>query len=100
MNRRRAYLLIGYESTRVPLAGFQHAACVMAPALLLPHLTLVVSPLLALMKGSAGFFAQQADCRRLDRLPEQSQQVMQAVREGQLKVLMITVERLKNERFR
>ncbi|WP_344957191.1 RecQ family ATP-dependent DNA helicase [Zobellella aerophila] len=96
-------LVGGQSAAAIFPTGSGKSLCYQLPALLLPHLTLVVSPLLALMKDqldflhSKGIAAASIDS---SQSPEQSRQVMQAVREGRLKVLMISVERLKNERFR
>lgn len=77
--------------------------CYQLPALILPNLTLVISPLLALMKDqleflhSKGIAAASIDSSQ-DK--ETTNRTMQQVRNGDIKVLMISVERLKNERFR
>ncbi|MGL5484988.1 MAG: RecQ family ATP-dependent DNA helicase, partial [Shewanella sp.] len=72
-------------------------------ALQLPHLTLVVSPLLALIKDQLNFLQQKGiKAASIDSTltSEQTQQVMREARSGQLKLLMVSVERFKNERFR
>uniref|UniRef100_UPI000D386DF9 RecQ family ATP-dependent DNA helicase n=1 Tax=Aeromonas sp. HMWF014 TaxID=2056850 RepID=UPI000D386DF9 len=69
----------------------------------LPHLTLVISPLIALMHDQLAFLRSKGiAAATLDssQTPEESRHVMQQASDGQLKILMISVERLKNERFR
>ncbi len=69
----------------------------------MPHLTLVVSPLLALMKDQLEFLKRKGiSAASIDSslTPDENQQVMRDVREGKIKILMISVERFKNERFR
>ncbi|XP_014680602.1 PREDICTED: ATP-dependent DNA helicase RecQ-like, partial [Priapulus caudatus] len=65
--------------------------------------TLVVSPLLALVKDQLEFLqAKGINAASIDSTltPEQSKQTMQDVRAGKIKILMVSVERFKNERFR
>lgn len=83
--------------------GSGKSLCYQLPAMILPHLTLVVSPLLALMKDQLAFLHSKGiPAASIDSTltREETQQVMENVRQGQIKVLMISVERLKNERFR
>ncbi|SIO36316.1 ATP-dependent DNA helicase RecQ [Salinivibrio sp. ES.052] len=83
--------------------GAGKSLCYQLPATQLPHLTLVISPLLALMHDQIAFMTQKGiAAATIDstQTPEQTQQVMDQVRRGHIKVLMISVERLNNERFR
>ena len=83
--------------------GSGKSLCYQLPALALPHLTLVISPLLALMHDQLAFLKSKGiSAATLDssQSPEESRRVMQQALDGQLKILMISVERLKNERFR
>ena len=83
--------------------GSGKSLCYQLPALILPHLCLVVSPLLALMKDQIDFLTtHNIPAASIDssQSREESNEVLQAVRNGQIKILMISVERLKNERFR
>ncbi|MEG3766661.1 RecQ family ATP-dependent DNA helicase [Alteromonas sp. 14N.309.X.WAT.G.H12] len=83
--------------------GSGKSLCYQFVATQLPHLTLVVSPLLALMKDQLAFLREKgvaAESIDSTLTPEQNKQVMQDVRTGQCKILMVSVERFKNERFR
>lgn len=96
-------IMRGQSAAAIFPTGSGKSLCYQLPALELPHLTLVISPLLALMKDqlaflhSKGIAAASIDSSQ-DR--QTTQQVMQSVRNGDTKILMISVERLKNERFR
>jgi len=83
--------------------GAGKSLCYQLPALLLEHMTLVVSPLLSLMKDQLDFLsARKIPAARLDSTlsGEQYNAVMNEAKSGKLKILMISVERFKNERFR
>ncbi len=83
--------------------GAGKSLCYQLPALLLPHLTLVVSPLLALMKDQIDFLVgHHIPAARLDSTltAEESNRVLAQAKSGELKILMISVERFRNERFR
>lgn len=96
-------ILDGQSAAAIFPTGSGKSLCYQLPAIVLPHLTLVISPLLALMSDqlaflhSKGIAAASIDSTQ-DR--ESTQAIMQQARSGELKVLMISVERLKNERFR
>jgi ATP-dependent DNA helicase RecQ len=96
-------LLAGHSSLAIFPTGSGKSLCYQFTALHLPHLTLVVSPLLALMKDQLEFLAAKGiAAASIDSSLsfEQSKQVMQDVQQGKLKILMVSVERFKNERFR
>ncbi|MEP4890471.1 MAG: RecQ family ATP-dependent DNA helicase [Aliiglaciecola sp.] len=83
--------------------GSGKSLCYQFSALHLPHLTLVVSPLLALMQDQLDFLlARNIPAAKVDSTLSyaQNQQVMEDARSGVLKILMVSVERFKNERFR
>lgn len=96
-------LLAGYSSLAVFPTGSGKSLCYQFTATQLPHLTLVVSPLLALIKDQLDFLnTKRIAAASIDSTltAEQSRQVMQDARNGKLKILMVSVERFKNERFR
>ncbi len=96
-------LLDGHSSLAIFPTGSGKSLCYQFTALYLPHLTLVVSPLLALMKDQLTFLASKGiRAASIDSTltAEQNQQVMVDVRSGEIKILMVSVERFKNERFR
>ena len=96
-------LLNGNSSLAIFPTGSGKSLCYQFTALKLPHLTLLVSPLLALMKDQLDFLANKGiAAASIDSTltPEENRQVMANIRAGQTKVLMVSVERFKNERFR
>lgn len=83
--------------------GSGKSLCYQFTATQLPNLTLVVSPLLALMKDQLDFLASKnIPAASIDSTltPEQNKQVMAGAKSGKIKILMVSVERFKNERFR
>lgn len=83
--------------------GSGKSLCYQYVATQLPHLTLVISPLLALMKDQLSFLHSKGiAAASIDSTltAEQNKQVMNDVRSGRCKILMVSVERFKNERFR
>lgn len=96
-------LIAGQSSLAIFPTGSGKSLCYQFTALHLPHVTLVVSPLLALIKDQLEFLASKGiPAASIDSTlsGDQSQQVMADVRSGKIKILMVSVERFKNERFR
>jgi ATP-dependent DNA helicase RecQ len=97
------HLLAGRSAAAVFPTGGGKSLCYQLPALLLPGLTLVVSPLIALMKDQIDALARRGiAAARIDSSlgAGETASVMQRVRSGELKLLYVAPERFNNERFR
>jgi len=96
-------LLSGHSSLAIFPTGSGKSLCYQFTALQLPHLTLVVSPLIALMQDQLAFLhGKGIAAAKIDSTLsfEEHKAITKQVREGQLSILMVSVERFKNERFR
>jgi ATP-dependent DNA helicase RecQ len=96
-------LLQGKSAAAIFPTGGGKSLCYQLPAVLLDGLTLVVSPLLALMREQVETLRGRGiAAARLDSTltAEEGRQVMQDVRAGQTKLLYVAPERFFNERFR
>ena len=96
------HLLAGRSAAAVFPTGGGKSLCYQIPALLLPGLTLVVSPLIALMKDQIDALAARGiAARRLDSTLtlDENRTVMDEVRSGRLRLLYVAPERFVNERF-
>ncbi len=95
-------LLAGRSAAAIFPTGSGKSLCYQLTALMLPGLTLVVSPLLALMKDQIDSLqAKEIPAERLDSslTEEKYRAVSSALRGGHLKMLFVSPERLTNERF-
>ncbi|MDZ3828152.1 RecQ family ATP-dependent DNA helicase [Pseudomonas monsensis] len=96
-------VLAGRSAAAIFPTGSGKSLCYQVSAVLLPHLTLVVSPLLALMQDQLAFLQRHGiPAGSIDSAQsrDDANDVMARARSGELKILMVSVERLKNERFR
>ena len=95
-------LLQGQSALAVFPTGGGKSLCYQLPALLLEGLTLVVSPLIALMKDQVDSLQKLGiNAARLDSSlgKDETQAIYTALQNGSLKLLYVSPERLKNERF-
>ncbi|QQX82358.1 RecQ family ATP-dependent DNA helicase [Shewanella sp. KX20019] len=96
-------VLNGQSAAAIFPTGSGKSLCYQLPAVALPNLTLVVSPLLALMQDQLAYLETRGiSAASIDstQTPEQAAAVLDGVSNGSIKILMISVERLNNERFR
>ena len=97
-----ACLLKGSSALAVFPTGGGKSLCYQLPALLLKGVTVVVSPLIALMKDQVDFLTQRGvAAARLDSSlsHEEFEQIQVALREERLRLLYVAPERFSNERF-
>ncbi|MCP4663122.1 MAG: RecQ family ATP-dependent DNA helicase, partial [bacterium] len=97
------HLVDGRSAAAVFPTGGGKSLCYQLPALRFPGLTLVVSPLIALMKDQIDQLRRRGiAAARLDSTLtlDEYREVMGAVRSGTLKLLYVAPERFNNERFR
>ncbi|MEZ6138071.1 MAG: RecQ family ATP-dependent DNA helicase [Pirellulaceae bacterium] len=96
-------LLDGKSAAAIFPTGGGKSLCYQLPAIVLDGLTLVVSPLMALMREQVDqLVGRGIAAGRLDSslTADESRHVMQSVRTGELKLLYVAPERFFNERFR
>ncbi len=96
-------LLSGRSVLALFPTGAGKSLCYQLPALLLDGLTLVVSPLIALMKDQVETLrAAGLPAERLDSTlsPEEVKRVHSGMQEGSVRLLFVSPERLANEAFR
>jgi ATP-dependent DNA helicase RecQ len=97
------HLLAGRSAAAVFPTGGGKSLCYQIPALLLPGLTLVVSPLIALMKDQIDQLTRRGVAAgRLDSTltGDEVRALMDAIRKDALRLLYVAPERFNNERFR
>jgi ATP-dependent DNA helicase RecQ len=95
-------LLAGRSALAVFPTGGGKSLCYQLPALVLDGLTLVVSPLIALMKDQVDFLrGKGVAAARLDSSLEmdEASQILEDLASGALKILYVAPERFLNERF-
>ncbi|MCY9861119.1 RecQ family ATP-dependent DNA helicase [Vibrio coralliirubri] len=96
-------IMEGRSALAVFPTGAGKSLCYQLPALHLPHLTLVISPLIALMQDQLEFLESKGiPAATIDstKSADEVREIMTDIREGKTKVLMVSVERLKNDRFK
>ncbi|WPD24621.1 MAG: ATP-dependent DNA helicase RecQ [Candidatus Electrothrix scaldis] len=95
-------VLAGRSALAIFPTGQGKSLCYQLPALHLPGLTLVVSPLMALMKDQVDFLVRKGiPAARLDSSLDFNQvnAVYEQLQENALKLLYVAPERFANERF-
>jgi ATP-dependent DNA helicase RecQ len=96
------HLLAGRSALAIFPTGGGKSLCYQLPALLLEGVTVVISPLLALMRDQLEFLhAHGIAAGRLDstQTPEQSRAVLADLQAGRLRLLYLSPERFATDRF-
>lgn len=95
-------ILSGRDALAIMPTGGGKSLCYQVPALLLPGLTLVISPLISLMKDQVAALETagiSAAFLNSSQTLEESRQVWSRVRRGVCRLLYVAPERLENQRF-
>src|SRR4051795_5987630 len=95
-------LLAGRSALAVFPTGAGKSLCYQLPALLLHGVTVVVSPLIALMKDQIDFLQRSGiAAARIDSSlgGAEQREIFERLRTGALKLLYVAPERFNNERF-
>src|SRR5271167_1292979 len=98
-----ASLLAGRSALAVFPTGSGKSLCYQLPALLLPGITIVVSPLIALMKDQIDMLAEAGISSTIalnsTLSDEEEISYLERVSRGNLKLIYVTPERLEDESF-
>ena len=95
-------VMAGHSSLAVFSTGSGKSLCFQLPALLLPGLTVVVSPLIALMKDQVDFLNEKGiGAARLDSTMSFSEidQAVVGMKQGRVKIVYLSPEKLASHRW-
>jgi ATP-dependent DNA helicase RecQ len=96
-------VVAGKDALVVMPTGGGKSLCYQLPALALPGMTLVISPLVSLMKDQVDALRAhgiEAACLNSSLTPDEADRVLREARSGRLKLLYVAPERLGNAAFR
>ena len=95
-------VLSGRDVIAVMPTGSGKSLCYQLPAIMLPGVTLVVSPLISLMKNQVAYLKSKgiyAECVDAYSEADFNSQVYYLVEQGNVKILYVSPERLLNDQF-
>lgn len=93
-------LLSGDRVLMIERTGFGKSLCFQFPAVCLDGVTVVFSPLIALMRDQVAPLRRRgipAGCLNSENTPEENDRIIRMAKEGRLKILYIAPERQENE---
>ena len=97
------WLLLGASCLVLMPTGQGKSLCYQLPALVLPGLTLVISPLIALMKDQADAMRRRgiaATAINSSLSASERQNAYRALANGEIKIALVSPERFRNQDFR
>ncbi|MDR1497838.1 MAG: RecQ family ATP-dependent DNA helicase [Puniceicoccales bacterium] len=95
-------VLEGQDTLVIMPTGGGKSLCYQLPAMLLPNVTIVVSPLIALMKDQVDALTMRgipAEMINSSQTQEEQNAVFQRIREGSVKLVYIAPERFRSQYF-
>ena len=95
-------ILTGKDTLGIMSTGGGKSICYQIPALLYPHLTIVISPLISLMKDqvdSLKYLGIRAGFLNSTLTKDEYLNLVQGIKNKSIKILYIAPERLANEKF-
>lgn len=92
-------LLNGERALVIERTGFGKSLCYQFPATQLPGITLIFSPLIALMRDQVAYLKSlgiPAECVNSGQTASENRKILEKVRQGTLKIIYIAPERQRN----
>ena len=95
-------LMNGERMLLIEKTGFGKSLCYQFPATQLPGITVIFSPLIALMRDQVGYLKSlgiAAECVNSEQEPDENAAILQKARRGRIKMLYIAPERQESRQW-